>query len=273
MRLAARLTLAMAVVTALGLAMAAALPAAALSSCGSSSSGKDSLRVFAAASLTDAFQDITQAFERQHPGVNVSLQFAGSTQLATQIATGAPADVFASANQSVMQSLLSQNFGAQPDTQPSTQPSPQVFARNELVIATPADNPHDILGLADLSNPDIALAICDPSVPCGSLAAQAAAQAGVQLKPSTYESNVRAVLSKLTLGEVDAGLVYLSDLRASEIGRTIGQLTHITVSPAPLADYPAVALSDNPAAASFVDFLLTPQAQQMLSEHGFRVVR
>ncbi len=245
----------------------AAVSGAVLSSCGGTSADDNTLRVFAAASLTDAFADIAQAFELRHPGVDVGLQFAGSTQLATQIAAGAPADVFASANQSIMQSWLEQNGGTPPDARPS----PQVFARNELVIAVPADNPHDISSLADLPNQksgsNIALAICDSAVPCGSLTAQAAAQAGVQLRPSTYETNVRAVLSKLTLGEVDAGLVYASDLAA------IDRLTHIAISPAPLADYPAVALSDNPAAADFVDFLLSPQAQKILSDHGLRSVR
>jgi len=198
-----------------------------LSSCGAGSARGATLTVFAASSLTDVFEEIAQAFESQHPEVEVRLQFAGSSQLATQIMAGAPADVFASANEVVMTALLE-------EISSDRWRAPQIFTRNELVLAVAAGNPYGVSGLGDLpqqasqdqpqqagegqsdSAADIILAVCDPGVPCGSLTAEAASQAGVSLRPSTYEANVRAVLAKLILGEVDAGLVYKSDLASTQ---------------------------------------------------------
>lgn len=243
------------------------------SSCGNGSASSSILRVSAASSLTDVFEEIIPAFEAQNPDVEVRSQFAGSSQLATQIMAGSPVDVFAAANEAVMAALLDDLSGSA-----STQfLPPQIFAQNELVIAVPAGNPHNISGIQDIphqsnSTKDIVLAVCAAEVPCGTLAEQAASQAGVVLRPNTYEANVRAVLAKLILGEVDVGLVYKSDVMAvSQSGNADEpRIEYIAISPAPIADYPVAARADNPMASAFVEFLRSHQAQQIFSSYGFK---
>ena len=227
-----------------------------LGSCGSDNDS-ETLWVFAASSLTDAFTEIADAFENANPDIEVQTQFAGSSQLAAQIASGAPADVFASANEAVMETLLPGGELARTEfSQPAT------FARNELVIAVPAGNPKGISSSADLADNDLLLAICDRGVPCGTLAHEAAASAGIELRPDTEEANVRAVLAKLLLGEVDAGLVYRSDVVATP-------LLAIPISPAHTNNYPIAAVAGNPDAAAFVEFVLSQETQQILVNHGF----
>lgn len=222
---------------------------------------RETLWVFAASSLTDAFTEISDAFEQANPDIEVRTQFAGSSQLAAQIASGAPADVFASANEAVMETLLP--GGELAGTQFS---QPVVFARNELVIAVPADNPQGISSIADLTDRDLLLAICNDGVPCGTLAHEAAASIGIDLRPDTEEANVRAVLAKLLLGEVDAGLVYKSDVVATA-------LIAIPISPPPTNTYPIATFAENPDASAFAEFVLSPEAQQILAEHGFTPVQ
>ena len=265
-----------------------------LGSC-SSNNDSETLWVFAASSLTDAFTEISDAFENANPDIEVQTQFAGSSQLAAQIASGAPADVFASANEAVMETLLPGGELARTEfSQPAT------FARNELVIAVPADNPKGISSIADLAGNDLLLAICDRGVPCGTLAQEAAASAGIELRPDTEEANVRAVLAKLLLGEVDAGLVYRSDVVAVTRSTTGGNsaaregsaksrnenlanseapdtqssapVTAIPISPAQTNNYPIASAAGNPDAAAFVEFVLSPEAQQILVKHGFAAI-
>ena len=258
----------------------------------SSSNDRDALWVFAASSLTDAFTEIANAFERANPDIEVQTQFAGSSQLAAQIASGAPADVFASANEAVMETVLP--GGELAGTEFS---QPVVFARNELVIAVPAGNPKGISGIADLTDRDLLLAICNDGVPCGTLAHEAASAAGIDLRPDTEEANVRAVLAKLLLGEVDAGLVYRSDVVAvaSSTAREVSAssnnpakssnensanseasdtqssdpVTAIPISPVHTNNYPIAAVAGNPDAAAFVEFAVSQEAQQILADHGF----
>lgn len=271
-----------------------------LGSC-ASDSDRETLWVFAASSLTDAFTEISDAFEQANPDIEVRTQFAGSSQLAAQIASGAPADVFASANEAVMETLLP--GGELAGTQFS---QPVVFARNELVIAAPADNPKGISSIADLSDRDLLLAICNDGVPCGTLAHEAAASVGIDLRPDTEEANVRAVLAKLLLGEVDAGLVYRSDVVAVARGNARGDsaarggsasndisagsnsensanseasgaqsstpVIAMPILPPPTNDYPIAVVSENPDASAFAEFVLSPEAQQILAEHGFTPV-
>lgn len=268
-----------------------------LGSC-ASDSNRETLWVFAASSLTDAFTEISDAFEQANPDIEVRTQFAGSSQLAAQIASGAPADMFASANEAVMETLLP--GGELAGTQFS---QPVVFTRNELVIAVPADNPQGISSIADLTDRDLLLAICDKGVPCGTLAHEAAASVGIDLRPDTEEANVRAVLAKLLLGEVDAGLVYKSDVVAVARGNARGDsaarggsasndisagsnsensanseasdaqspapVIAIPISPPPTTNYPIAVVSENPDASAFAEFVLSPEAQQILAEHGF----
>lgn len=222
-----------------------------------SDSDRETLWVFAASSLTDAFTEIAEAFEQANPDIEVRTQFAGSSQLAAQIASGAPADVFASANEAVMETLLPGGELARTEFSP-----PATFARNELVIAVPTDNPKGISSLADLADNDLLLAICDRGVPCGTLAREAAESAGIDLRPDTEEANVRAVLAKLLLGEVDAGLIYKSDVVATP-------LVAIPISPALTADYPIVSLTEHPDAERFVDSVLSETSQEILKNYGF----
>ena len=258
----------------------------------SSNNDRDALWVFAASSLTDAFTEIADAFENANPDIEVQTQFAGSSQLAAQIASGAPADVFASANEAVMETLLPGGELAGTEfSQPAT------FARNELVIAVPAGNPKGISSIAALTDRDLLLAICNDGVPCGTLAHEAAASAGINLRPDTEEANVRAVLAKLLLGEVDAGLVYRSDVvvvtRSTTGGNSAARegsakssnensanseapdtqssapVTAIPISPAHTNNYPIASVAGNPDAAAFVEFVLSQETQQILVNHGF----
>ena len=265
-----------------------------LGSC-ASGSDRETLWVFAASSLTDAFTEIAEAFEQANPNIEVRTQFAGSSQLAAQIASGAPADVFASANEAVMETLLPGGELARTEfSQPAT------FARNELVIAVPTDNPKGISSLADLADNDLLLAICDRGVPCGTLAREAAESAGIDLRPDTEEANVRAVLAKLLLGEVDAGLIYKSDVVAVARGTARGNsvagdgsassnssaesnnetldtqsaapVIAIPISPTHTNNYPIASVTGNPAATAFVEFVLSQEAQQILVNHGFAAI-
>lgn len=250
-----------------------------LGSC-ASDSDRETLWVFAASSLTDAFTEIAEAFEQANPDIEVRTQFAGSSQLAAQIASGAPADVFASANEAVMETLLPGGELARTEFS-----QPVVFARNELVIAVPADNSKGISSIADLADNDLLLAICDRGVPCGTLAREAAEAANIDLRPDTEEANVRAVLAKLLLEEVDAGLIYKSDIVAVARGTTRGSSAEssseasdtqssppviaIPISPTPTNNYPIASVTGNPAATAFVEFVLSQEAQQILADQGF----
>jgi len=267
----------------------------------SSNNDSDALWVFAASSLTDAFTEIADAFENANPDIEVQTQFAGSSQLAAQIASGAPADVFASANEAVMETILPggelagttvQTGASEGNNAEFSQPA--TFTRNELVIAVPSDNPKGISSIADLTDRDLLLAICNDGVPCGTLAHEAAASAGIDLRPDTEEANVRAVLAKLLLGEVDAGLIYRSDVFAvtrnvardvptessnensanSEASGTQSSspLLAIPISPAHTNNYPIASVTGNPDAAAFVEFVLSQEAQQILVNQGFAAI-
>src|SRR5438270_13824071 len=192
----------------------------ALTACGGSSSGDTAagstsssggsmtgtLTVFAAASLTDVFTDLGNRLEKVHPGLDVQFNFAGSDALATQITQGAPADVFASANQKQMKVVTDAGLQAA---------DPTVFADNVLEIAVPKGNPGHVTGLKDFANADLTLAVCAPSVPCGAAAQQVFTAAGITARPDTEETDVKAALNKVQLGEVDAALVYATDVKAA----------------------------------------------------------
>jgi molybdate transport system substrate-binding protein len=219
------------------------------------------LVVFAAASLTEAFTEIGEDFEAANPGVTVSFSFAGSSTLAQQINQGAPADLFAAANPQTMATVADAGNG---DGEPAT------FARNQLVIAVPAGNPAGITGLADLARPDLAVALCAEQVPCGTAARTALDAAGVAVTPVTLERDVRAALSKVTLGEVDAALVYRTDVAA--VGSEV-EGVEFPESASAVNDYPLVVLRDapNPATArAFVLHVLSDQGRAVLSRAGFQ---
>jgi len=251
------------------LAMVALL---ALAGCGSNDDGAAAasstsagvtgeVTVFAAASLTGAFEQIGQDFEAANPGTIVTFNFAGSALLATQINEGAPADVFASAAPTNMKVVTDAGNGAG---------SPQVFVKNQLVIAVPRGNPKNVMGLADLTEPDVKVALCAEQVPCGAAAKKALDAAGVTLTPVTQEQDVKAALSKVTLGEVDAALVYRTDTKAA--GDDVDGVEFPESSGA-INEYPIVVLKDakNPTGAqAFVEYVRSAQGEAVLTEAGFQ---
>ena len=214
------------------------------------------MTVYAAASLSEAFEDLATEYEAANPGVDVKLNFAGSARLASQISAGARADVFASANGANMNRVAAEG---------RTAASPVLFARNRLALVVPADNPGNISELKDLSDDSLVLAVCAPEVPCGALAQVVLADAGIDADPDTEETSVRAVLTKVMLGEADAGLVYATDVAAGG-----NKVAAVPLGPQiRFNDYPVAAVSDRAAAAAFVDFVVGPDGQRILWSHGF----
>jgi molybdate transport system substrate-binding protein len=219
------------------------------------------LTVFAAASLTDVFTSLGDRLEEENPGLDVRFNFAGSSQLATQLTQGAPADVFASANDAQMEVVTDAGLQAA---------DPAVFTENVLEIAVPKGNPAGITGLADFARPELTLAVCAPQVPCGAAAQKVFQAAGITAQPDTQEQDVRAALTKVQLGEVDAALVYATDVKAAGDG--------VEGIPFPEAEkavnsYPIVVVKGAPnaaAAQAFVDLVTGPQGQQALADAGFR---
>jgi len=227
--------------------------------CAGSAEG-DTLAVFAAASLTDSFEALAAAFEAGHPGVTVTLNFAASSALREQILAGAPADVFASASADDMNRLAAAGALAG---------GPRVFARNRMVIAVPAGNPAGVTGLADFADPGRLIGLCAEEIPCGRYAREALASAGVTPSPDSLEPDVRALLNKIAAGELDAGIVYATDVAAAE--GTVGTIA-LPAAHAVVASYPIAALAASPRAdlaAAFVAFVLSPQAQVLLATSGF----
>lgn len=180
-----------------------ALVAAGLSGC-SSGTESPSVTVFAAASLKPAFTEIAEQFKTDNPGAEVELNFGGSSALADQLTEGAAADVFASADQAQMAKVADAGLLAD---------DPVDFAANTLVIVTAPDNPKHVTSFADLSRPELNVVVCQVPVPCGAAAQQIENNANVHLDPASEEPSVADVLTKVTSGEADAGLVYVTDAR------------------------------------------------------------
>lgn len=219
------------------------------------------LTVFAAASLTDVFTELGDELMAENPELEVRFNFAGSSALATQLTQGAPADVFASANGAQMTVVT--DAGLEAD-------DPEVFTENVLEIAVPAGNPGDVTGLDDFADPDLALAVCAAAVPCGAAAAQVFEAAGITPVPDTEEEDVRAALTKVQLGEVDAALVYASDVRSA--GEDVEGIPFPEAEDA-VNEYPVCVLADAPnpeAARAFVDLVLSDDGQAALEAAGFR---
>jgi len=188
-----------------GFLIAALVAVLATASCGSDGPGRDDaappdVTVFAAASLTAAFTELGDAFTAANPGAEVTFSFAGSSELVAQLREGAPADVFASADLANMAVLTDADL---------VDGQPEVFATNAAEIIVEAGNPRGITGVADLENDDLVVVQCAPEVPCGAYAEQVFANAGVTVTPSSLEQNVKAVATKVLLGEADAGVVDL----------------------------------------------------------------
>jgi molybdate transport system substrate-binding protein len=216
--------------------------------------------VFAASSLTESFNEIASAFSTEYPDAKVTLNFGASSDLVTQISQGAPADVFASADAANMKKVTdaSENSG-----------DPVTFAKNQLEIIVARGNPKKITGVADLVNPDLIVVNCDPAVPIGKYSAQVLTNAGVTVTPKSLEQNVKGIVTKVTAGEADAGIVYQTDVTAA------GSKAEGVVIPASInvmATYPIVAIKAAPnaaGAAAFVAFVASAQGQKILAGTGF----
>lgn len=241
-------------------AVAALLLGGATAGCGAGGgSGSGALTVFAAASLTEVFTDLGERFEEQ-TGTQVDFNFAGSSDLALQITDGAPADVFASADTRTMDDVADDGLA---------EGEPQVLARNELRIAVPQGNPAGIEGLEDLADPDARVALCAAEVPCGAAARKLLDAQGVEVSGASQEEDVKAALTRARLGEVDAALVYTTDVRSAG-----DEVEGVPVEGADKAanDYPIAVLKDTAApeaAQEWVDFVLSDEGQGALADAGF----
>ena len=216
--------------------------------------------VFAAASLTASFNALGTSFQAANPGVTVKFNYAGTPTLVTQIEQGAPADVFASADTTNMDKLKADGF---------TTGTPQVFAHNKLEIVVAPGNPKGISSLADLAKPGVIYITEAPTVPAGKYALQALQKAGVTVTPKSLETDVKSVVSKIELGEADAGIVYTTDVTAA--GSKV-QGVPIPDADNVIATYPIVAVkaSANSAAGNaFIAYVLSATGQSKLQSFGF----
>ncbi|MFC5679578.1 molybdate ABC transporter substrate-binding protein [Aeromicrobium endophyticum] len=219
-----------------------------------------SITVFAAASLKSSFTELGSAFEKANPGVTVTFNFAGSSDLVAQIQQGAPADVFASADTTNMDKATADDLVAG---------SPTDVATNTLEIATPPGNPAGVDSIDDLADPDVKVVLCAPEVPCGAAAAGVEKAAGISISPVSEEQSVTDVLGKVVSGEADAGLVYVTDVKAA--GDKVRGVT-FPESSRVVNTYPIAALtgSKHPdVAKAFADFVAGDQGQAVLAAAGF----
>ncbi|WP_084161502.1 molybdate ABC transporter substrate-binding protein [Nocardia sp. BMG51109] len=230
--------------------------------CGSSDSGggATTVTVFAAASLNQVFTGLGTEFESAHPGTKVAFSFAGSSDLAAQLNQGAPADVFASADTANMDKVVKTGRITEP---------PQTFATNVLTIVTPPGNPKHIAALTDLAQPELRLVVCAPQVPCGSATKKVTTAAHVALSPVSEESAVTDVLAKVTSGEADAGLVYVTD--AAGAGDKVATVP-FPESAGAVNTYPLATVADSKQselARQFEELVTGPQGRAALSRAGF----
>ncbi|EST39043.1 hypothetical protein N566_04185 [Streptomycetaceae bacterium MP113-05] len=250
-----------------GAALTAAFLLAPLAACSSGSDRTDTggdgvakkdITVLAASSLTDVFDAAGTEYEKSHPDTRITFSFAGSQVLAAQVSQGAPADVLATANTRTMESVGD-------DTG-----QPVIFARNRLVIVVREGNPEDIDGLEDLTDPGLKVVLAAPEVPVGGYSKKILDREGLDVEPVSRETNVRAVLSKVELGEADAGLVYRTDAVTAP-----GKVDAVAVPDGrnEIAKYPVATLNaseHSEAAQEFVGWLTGADAQRVLREAGFQ---
>ncbi|WP_285040918.1 molybdate ABC transporter substrate-binding protein [Plantibacter sp. LMC-P-059a] len=219
-----------------------------------------SITVYAAASLKTTFTTLAKDFEQVHPGTSVELTFAGSSDLVTQLTNGAPGDVFASADEKNLAKLTDADL---------VEGDPVDFATNVLQIAVPPSNPAHVKTFADLARPGVKTVVCAPQVPCGAATVAVEDATGISLSPVSEESSVTDVLGKVTSGEADAGLVYVTDVIAA--GDAVRGIAFDESSKA-VNTYPIAPLagSANPAlAAAFAAFVVSADGQRVLADAGF----
>ncbi|MFB7609579.1 molybdate ABC transporter substrate-binding protein [Streptomyces gardneri] len=223
-----------------------------------SAAPKANLTVLAAASLTNVFKTAGAAYEKSHPGTKITFSFAGSQELVAQVAQGSPADVLVTADTKSMDKVKA-------DTG-----TPSIIAKNRLVIATGEGNPHKVDELKDLADTKLKVVLAAPEVPAGKYSKQVLDAQKVTVKPVSQEPNVRAVLSKVELGEADAGLVYKTD---AESAKDKVDAVEIPDGQNAIAKYPAATIKDSKnaeAAAAFVAWLSSPEGQKILQDAGFQ---
>lgn len=216
--------------------------------------------VFAASSLTEAFTAMAESFRAEHPDAEVVFNFASSSDLVGQIDEGAPADVFAAASDEPMTRLTTAGF---------TATDPVVIARNTLAIIVAEGNPLGITTLADLATDDLVVIVCAIEAPCGQGAAQVLDKAGVTLTPRSYEQNAKSVVTKVTAGEADAGIVFASDVRAAA---NAASGVPIPAEVNVINNYPIAVTSsarNSAGARAFIDFVLSAAGRAILTEYGF----
>jgi molybdate transport system substrate-binding protein len=222
--------------------------------------GARTVTVSAAASLTEVFNGLKTTFEQRNPGSEVRLNYGGSSDLAQQIVNGAPADVFAAANTSTMDTVAKAGL---------VTGTPTVFVTNTLRIATALGDPKGIKTLADLAKPDLKVVLCAPQVPCGSAATAVEKASGVDIKPVSEESDVKSALSKVSSGDADAALVYVTDVKSAK-----GTVEGVDFPEAAKAvnKYPIAVLKNAPApdlAAKWVALVESPDGKKALADAGF----
>lgn len=218
------------------------------------------LSIFAAASLTGSFNALAAEFTKQHPALRITPNYAGSSGLVAQIIQGADADIFASADQANMRKLIDAKLNTG---------DPRIFATNRLQIVVQAGNPKGIAQLADLARPDLILVLGASSVPVGAYAQQAFDNAGVKVTPKSLETDVKLVVTKVALGEADAGIVYATDVRAGGAriqGVDVSAQFNVT------AAYPVAIVKgakNESAARAFIEFVLSSRGREVLASFGF----
>ncbi len=228
------------------------------SSAGSSSS-TGTITVFAAASLMGTFTQLGKQFEAAHKGDTVKFSFGPSDGLAAEITSGAPADVFASASTKTMGTVVTAGDAA----------NPQNFATNVMEVAVPPNNPANVTSVTDLAKKSVKVALCEPTVPCGVVAAEVFKNAGIAVKPVTLQADVKSVLTQVELGNVDAGMVYVTDVMAA--GSKVKGVT-IPAGDNASTHYPIATISSSKhksEAQAFMNYVLSPAGQQVLAAAGF----
>jgi molybdate transport system substrate-binding protein len=244
----------------LGTAAAALTAAAMLAGCSNSSPNSGDITVFAASSLKSAFTALGTQLEKGNPGTHVKFSFAGSSDLVAQLTGGAPADVFASADTATMTKVVDASLVAG---------NPVNFATNTLTIVTPPGNPKHLASFADLAKPGTQVVVCAPQVPCGAATKKVEAATGTALTPVSEESTVTDVLGKVTAGQADAGLVYVTD--AAGAGDKVTAVAFPEAGGA-VNTYPIAVLKGSKNAATaqkFVDLVTGPDGRKVLAGAGF----
>jgi molybdate transport system substrate-binding protein len=219
-----------------------------------------SITVSAAASLTDVFPVIARAFQKRYPGTSITFNFAGSSTLVNQAIAGAPVDVLATASESTMWKAVNAGVASRP----------WIYAKNAMAIAMPADNPASISSLTDLTRPGVLVGVCDIAVPCGAAASELLRINDLSLTPVTRELDVRALLAKVEAGDLDAGIVYVTDIRwaGSRVSSVSIPMRRNVETRYPIS---TVGQTDNPTLAqAFVNYVrFSESAQGILRAYGF----